>query len=329
MKAYLRGSAVLFTTVSLLGTTVAFPVAAAAQNAPAQEKNLLNTDRAKVSYMVGHDIARSITPAAADIDLAAFERAISNAFNGKPPLIAEGEVQEVGQALMMRIASRAGKAPADAKIPEVDKQKVAYLVGADVGRNLAPIKGELDLPELLQGVRATFAGDKLALSDDQLNAVRDSFSQKMQGEAEKQQGEMAAQAKVKGEANRSEGVKFLAENKQAKGVFSTPSGLQYMVLRQGSGERPLPSDQVRVHYEGKLLDGTVFDSSYKRGEPAEFGLNQVIAGWTEGLGLMPVGAKYRFWIPGDLAYGSKGTPGGPIGPNATLVFDVELQAIIK
>src|SRR5699024_8938957 len=109
------------------------------------EKNLLTTDRAKVSYMVGHDIARSITPAAPDMDLAAFERAISNAFNGQPPLIAEGEVQQVGQALMMRIASRAGKAPADATIPEVDKQKVAYLVGADVGRNLAPIKGELDL----------------------------------------------------------------------------------------------------------------------------------------------------------------------------------------
>lgn len=322
MKAFVRGSAVLLTTASLFGAALAFPVAASAQNTAAQEKNLLTTDRAKVSYMVGHDIARSITPAAPDIDLGAFERAISNAFKGEQPLIAEGDVQETGQALMMRIASRAGKAPADATIPEVDKQKVAYLVGADVGRNLVAIKDELDLPELLQGVRATFAGDKLLLSEDQLNAVRDTFSQKMQGE-------MEAKAKSLGDANRAEGQKFLAENKQVKGVFSTASGLQYMVLRQGAGERPRASDQVRVNYEGKLLDGTVFDSSYERGEPAEFGLNQVIAGWTEGLGLMPVGAKYRFWIPGDLAYGSKGTPGGPIGPNATLVFDVELQAIIK
>ena len=100
-----------------------------------------------------------------------------------------------------------------------------------------------------------------------------------------------------------------------------------MVLREGSGPRQLPSDTVRVNYEGKLLDGTVFDSSYQRGEPAQFGLNQVIPGWTEGVGLMPVGAKYRFWIPSQLAYGSNGAPGGMIGPDATLTFDVELLGI--
>jgi len=111
-------------------------------------------------------------------------------------------------------------------------------------------------------------------------------------------------------------------------VFTTPSGLQYMVLRQGAGERPQPSDRVRVNYHGTLLDGTVFDSSYERGQPAEFALDQVIPGWTEGVALMPVGGKYRFWIPGELAYGAKGTPGGPIGPNATLVFDVELMAVL-
>jgi FKBP-type peptidyl-prolyl cis-trans isomerase FkpA len=100
-----------------------------------------------------------------------------------------------------------------------------------------------------------------------------------------------------------------------------------MVLRQGAGPRPKTTDTVRVHYEGALLDGTVFDSSYQRGQPASFPLNQVIPGWTEGVSLMAVGAKYRFWIPGDLAYGPKGTPDGSIGPNATLTFDVELQAI--
>ncbi len=329
MKAFVRGSAVLLTTASLLGAAMAVPVVAFAQNAAAQEKNLLTTDRAKTSYLVGHDIAQSITPVAPDMDLAAFERAISNAFAGSPPLIAEAEAQKTGEAMMMRIASRAGKAPAGATIPEVDKQKVAYLVGADVGRNLTPIKGELDLPVLLQGVRATFAGDTLMLSEAQFNEVRTAFTAKMQAQQQQQQGEMIAKAKVQGETNRAEGEKFLAANKSVKGVFSTPSGLQYMVLRQGSGERPRATDRVRVNYEGKLLDGEVFDSSYQRGEPTEFGLNQVIAGWTEGLGLMPVGGKYRFWIPGDLAYGSKGTPGGPIGPNATLVFDVELQAIIK
>jgi hypothetical protein len=102
-----------------------------------------------------------------------------------------------------------------------------------------------------------------------------------------------------------------------------------MIMRQGSGARPKSTDQVRVNYHGTLLDGTVFDSSYDRGQPAEFALNQVIAGWTEGLSMMPVGSKFRFWIPGELAYGPKGTPGGPIGPNATLVFDVELMSILS
>ena len=101
-----------------------------------------------------------------------------------------------------------------------------------------------------------------------------------------------------------------------------------MVLRQGAGPRPRATDRVRVNYQGTLLNGTVFDSSYDRGQPTEFGLNQVIAGWTEGLSMMPVGAKYRFWVPGDLAYGPKGTPDGSIGPNSTLVFDVELLAIV-
>ena len=127
--------------------------------------------------------------------------------------------------------------------------------------------------------------------------------------------------------NRADGAAFLAKNRNEKGVLTTPSGLQYMVLREGSGPRPLASDTVRVNYEGKLLDGSVFDSSYQRGEPAQFGLNQVIAGWTEGVGLMPVGAKYRFWIPSELAYGANGAPGGVIGPDATLTFDVELLGI--
>ena len=138
-----------------------------------------------------------------------------------------------------------------------------------------------------------------------------------------QQGRVAESEAAAG-ANAAAGAEFLAGNKAAKGVVTTGSGLQYMVLRQGSGPRPPhASAQVRVHYEGRLLDGTVFDSSYARNDPATFGLSQVIAGWTEGLQLMPVGAKYRFWIPSELAYGRNGSPGG-IPPNATLVFDVEL-----
>ncbi|MGE8232008.1 MAG: FKBP-type peptidyl-prolyl cis-trans isomerase, partial [Stenotrophomonas sp.] len=137
----------------------------------------------------------------------------------------------------------------------------------------------------------------------------------------------AKQSAVAGK-NREEGNAFLAKNKTQPGVVTTASGLQYQVLRAGSGERPMASSRVRVNYEGKLLNGEVFDSSYQRGQPVDFGLDQVIKGWTEGVALMPVGSKYRFWIPGELAYGEAGTQGGPIGPNATLSFDVELLGIM-
>lgn len=314
MKALLRGTAAMLTAV-VLGAAMALP-------AIAQDTGPLQTERARVSYMVGHDIARSIDAAAPDIDLAAFERAIANALQGGEPLIEETQVPVTGRALMMRIASRAGQAPPDAEVPQVDKQQVGYLVGADVGRSLQPMKAELDLPIVLQAVRATFDGAKLRMDEVELDATREAFGKKMRARFE---ARMEGQA----EANKAEGAEFLAANKSSKGVFTTPSGLQYMVLRQGSGPRPRASDRVRVNYEGKLLDGTVFDSSYERGEPTEFGLGQVIAGWTEGLMLMPVGAKYRFWIPGELGYGAKGGGGGEIGPNATLVFDVELQAIVQ
>ena len=128
-------------------------------------------------------------------------------------------------------------------------------------------------------------------------------------------------------ANREAGIRFLAENRGTAGVFATASGIQYRVERAGQGPRPRASDRVRVHYRGTLLDGTEFDSSYARNEPAVFGLDQVIAGWTEGLQLMPIGGKYRFWIPGDLAYGQRGSPPN-IPPNSTLVFDVELLDIL-
>jgi FKBP-type peptidyl-prolyl cis-trans isomerase FkpA len=314
MKALLRGVAVMLTTAAL--------AAAVAAPAVAQDAAALDTERARTSYMVGHDIARSITAAAPDIDLAAFDRAVANALEGGEPLIAESQVPVTGRALMMRIAARAGRAPADAEVPAVDKAQVGYLVGSDVGRSLQPMKAELDLPIVLQAVRATFGGDAPKMTEAELETTRQAFARKMRGEFE---ARMTAQAA----ANQAEGAKFLAANKQEKGVFTTPSGLQYRVLRQGSGPRPRPGAQVRVNYQGSLLDGTVFDSSYERGEPSVFGLDQVIAGWTEGLMLMPVGAKYRFWIPGELGYGAKGGGGGQIGPNATLVFDVELQAIVE
>ncbi|MCF7220251.1 FKBP-type peptidyl-prolyl cis-trans isomerase [Marilutibacter chinensis] len=311
MKALMRGAAALLVSAVAITGVVSAPVA------QAQDKTALGSDREKVSYMVGHDVGRSIEPIGPDLDFQAFQRAIENAFEGGKPLISEAEAPAVGQAMMMRSAARAGQAPEGAQIPEVAKDKAGYLVGADIGRSLTPIKDELDLPVLIQAVRTVVNGGSLLLDETELAAVRDAFSARLK-----------EKAAAKGEANKAEGEQFLAGNKAVKGVFSTPSGLQYMVLRQGSGPRPKPTDTVRVNYRGTLLDGTQFDSSYDRGQPAEFALNQVIAGWTEGLALMPVGSKYKFWIPGDLGYGARGAPGGVIGPNALLVFEVELQAIL-
>ena len=312
MKTFARGIAVL--------TTAAALCAGAAIPAYAKDKTVLSTDTEKASYMVGFDIAQSIAQVGPDLDIAAFERAIRNSFDGGKPLLTDAEVKPVAEALMKRIASRNGQAPADGALPEVAKDKVGYLVGSDVGRSLVPIKDELELAVLVQAVRIALAKGEPMLPAAELASVRAAFSQKVQAKIQ------ARDAAVAG-SNQTAGAAFLATNKTVKGVFSTGSGLQYMVLRQGTGARATAADRVRVNYHGTTLDGKVFDSSYDRGQPAEFALNQVIAGWTEGVSMMPVGSKFRFWIPSELAYGPKGA-GEMIGPNATLIFDVELMDIL-
>jgi FKBP-type peptidyl-prolyl cis-trans isomerase FkpA len=325
MKTYARGAAALIATAAVFATVAAPPAArpAARPAASAAKAPLaaLATDRQKVSYLVGFDVAQSIAPVATDIDLAAFERAVRNAFDGGKPLLTPEAAQAVGTGIMQRIAARNGQAPAGAAAPEVSKQQVGFLVGADVGRSLVPIKDELDLAVLMQAMRTSFAGGASLMDEPTRNTLREKFSREMRAKAE-------AKAAALSGKNREEGAAFLAANKAKKGVFTTGSGLQYMVLRQGAGARPRATDRVRVNYHGTLLDGTVFDSSYDRGQPAEFMLNQVIPGWTEGVAMMPVGAKYRFWVPSELGYGERGA-GGQIGPNATLVFDVELLAIAQ
>lgn len=311
MKRSVRGAAVLLAiSFSMLGGSVS-----------AQEKTALVTERDKVSYAIGVDVGNSLAPVGPFMDIAAFERAIANTFAGKPALISEQEAQATDQLLRVNLAAADGQPipgmPPGSTPPPVDKTKVGLFLGTyAVGPSLIPFKDELDTAVLAQAVRTVVGktGTPL-LSVEQAQAELQAYIGKRQAGA--------------AQRNREEGASFLAENKARPGVITTPSGLQYMVLRQGNGQRPLPSSRVRVHYEGKLLNGDVFDSSYARGEPAEFGLNQVIAGWTEGVSLMPVGAKYRFWIPSNLAYGANGAPGGKIGPDATLTFDVELMGVLQ
>ena len=286
--------------------------------AAAQDKTTLATEKDKVSYAIGVDVARQFGPVAQDIDFAAMQRAIANTLAGGKPLQSDEQAMAAHTSLQMAVAARSGQnvpgLPPGSQPPAPSKEQVGLLLGEKVvGPSLMPLKDDVDPAVLMQAVRTSLAKTGTPLMDEQ------------QAMATLQAYISGRQAAVGGK-NRSEGAAFLAANKSQKGVLSTPSGLQYMVLREGSGPRPVPSDTVRVNYEGKLLDGTVFDSSYERGEAIEFPLNRVIAGWTEGVSLMPVGAKYRFWIPSELAYGEGGSP-PKIGPNATLTFDVELLGI--
>ena len=200
------------------------------------------------------------------------------------------------------------------------KQKASYAIGMNWGTGLHRQSIDVDTPALLQGMKDALAGGKTLLTEDEARAALMQLQKEMQ---EKQQ----AKAAQEGEANKKEGDAFLAANKTKEGVKTLPSGLQYKILKEGNGPKPTASDSVVCNYKGTLINGTEFDSSYKRGEPATFPVTGVIKGWTEALQLMPVGSKWQLFIPPDLAYGARGTPGGPIGPNSTLIFEVELLSI--
>jgi FKBP-type peptidyl-prolyl cis-trans isomerase len=205
----------------------------------------------------------------------------------------------------------------DAKFKS-EKEKYGYMVGMDVARSIGQIKDEVDTAAVIQALQASLKGEKTTLTDAEAVAVRQEFMQKLQGR-------QVAKMKDEADKNQKEGDAFLAKNKDKPGVKVTASGLQYEVVKQGTGPKPKATDIVKVDYTGTKIDGTKFDSSVDRGQPATFPLNQVVPGWTEGLQLMPVGSEYKFYIPGKLAYGERGP--AQIGPNATLVFSVKLISI--
>lgn len=200
--------------------------------------------------------------------------------------------------------------------------RISYALGLSMGNNFrASGIAEINVQDFADGVAAVFYGSTPKMSYDEAKAEIQAYFTEM----EKKQ---RAAAEELGKANAAAGEAFLAENGKRVEVKTTPSGLQYEVLTEGDGPRPEANDQVEVHYTGKLIDGTVFDSSVDRGMPATFGVTQVIPGWVEALQLMKAGSKWRLFIPSNLAYGPNGAPGSPIGPNATLIFDVELLKVI-
>ncbi|MDO0945670.1 FKBP-type peptidyl-prolyl cis-trans isomerase [Chromohalobacter israelensis] len=203
--------------------------------------------------------------------------------------------------------------------PESDNAKLGYSLGATLGQSMKQDVSDLDTDAFTQAIKDVYAGDDLQMSDEEIAATLSDYQQQKMAE------QKAEKAKV-AEENRKASEQFLAENAEKEGVKVTDSGLQYKVLESGDGDTPSAGDTVKVNYEGKLPDGTVFDSSYERGEPITFQVGQVIEGWQEALQKMQVGDTWMLYVPADLAYGKGGT-GGPIGPNQALVFKIELLGI--
>lgn len=197
------------------------------------------------------------------------------------------------------------------------QDKVSYSIGLDLGRKLQHQGIALEPDAFALGVRHAMGQGKQLLTDEQMREVLTAYQKELRVRHEQEQQTQA-------DKNRKEGEAFLARNKSAPGVKTTASGLQYKVMRDGTGKMPGPAHTVTAHYRGTLIDGTEFDSSYKRGEPASFPVTRVISGWTEALQMMKTGAKWMVYIPSNLGYGERGAGGGLIGPNATLIFEIEL-----
>ena len=204
---------------------------------------------------------------------------------------------------------------------ETVQDSVSYSIGANYAGQLLTAKEEINLDKIIYGMQDKFNEEPLLLTTEESQKVMRDFSMRMRKKQEDKN-------KVSSQSNIEEGNNFLAENKNKDGVVTTATGLQYKVIAQGNGSKPVPTDKVSVHYRGTLIDGTEFDSSYKRGKPVSFPVNGVIKGWTEALQLMNVGSKYQLFIPSNLAYGKRGA-GQTIGPDAVLIFEVELLGIEK
>jgi len=208
----------------------------------------------------------------------------------------------------------------DVSALKTEVEKVSYIIGTQIAGNFKSQDIEVNLDSLMMGLKDALEGNKLVLSQAEMKQVYTGFQQKMRAKQAAKQAKEAA-------ANLAAGTAFLEANKAKEGVKVLPSGLQYKVVKEGTGNTPTADDKVKTHYRGTLIDGTEFDSSYKRNQPAEFGVTKVIKGWTEALQLMKVGGKWELYIPANLAYGQRGRPSIPA--NSTLIFEIELLEIVK
>lgn len=213
----------------------------------------------------------------------------------------------------------AGTKTAAPLVLKTQKDKVSYAIGRNIGGSMKKDSVDIDPAIFMRGLKDALAGNKPLLSDEDAKAALTALQADLRKHAEEKIAALGA-------ANKAEGDAFLAGNKSKDGVVALPSGLQYKIIKEGTGPKPTASDQVVCNYKGTLINGTEFDSSYKRGEPATFPVGGVIKGWTEALQLMPVGSKWQLFVPADLAYGQRG-PSPEIGPNSTLIFEVELLSI--
>jgi FKBP-type peptidyl-prolyl cis-trans isomerase FklB len=237
-----------------------------------------------------------------------------------PTITQKGAFMKLKLVVILAVLLLASQVSAQGQAtPKSPKEKLSYSIGVDIGSTIKRQQIETDAAFVAQGIKDALSGSKLLLTDQEIRDTMTGFQKEM----------MAKQAEIMkkvAETNKKEGDTFLADNKKKPGVVTLPNGLQYKVIKEGSGKMPKATDTVTVNYRGTLVNGTEFDSSFKRGEPATFQVRGVIPGWTEALQKMKTGSKWQLFVPANLAYGDRGA-GNVIGPNATLIFEVELVSI--